>query len=102
MLLAPPLPIQNAIEINDFYGSRNFMCGFKNLTARPVIDSLAFESIKAGGKGGVNFKGLPLIQPLTHISLKDVELSRDAKYDCSAVEGSSSGKLVPSPCDELK
>ena len=96
MLLAPPLPIQNAIEINDFYGSRNFMCGFKNLTARPVIDSLAFESIKAGGKGGVNFKGLPLIQPLTHISLKDVELSRDAKYDCSAGAESSCPRLATS------
>jgi len=93
-----------AIQINDYYGSRNQACGDRNATAMPHLRNIRFENIAASGIGnGLNAYGLPG-SGISDLVLRNVTLNVSGSkiYDCSHVGGTFNADVRPRPtCDKL-
>jgi mannosylglycoprotein endo-beta-mannosidase len=91
--------IHSAIEINDFYGSINPACHGRDAGAVPAVDGVVFHDIRAHGKGGIAFEGLPQ-KAIMGIAMHNVTVVKEGGgpvWKCANVEGGSATDVVPPP-----
>jgi mannosylglycoprotein endo-beta-mannosidase len=93
--------IQSAIEVNDYYGSINPACHGRDAKALPAIQDLAFQDIRARGKGGIDFEGLSQ-KAITGVFMGNVTVLKEAGgsvWKCAYVEDGVATAVVPHPPD---